>query len=91
MSFRVIRIDQGRSAPDIARNGICEIVGLPYIPHEIECRSHKGTERAPLACCRNRWVYLQTMFIPCERCATPVVLICNERAGSFDDGSSKGL
>jgi hypothetical protein len=66
-------------------------VGLPYIPHELESGSYECTESAPLAYFRIRWVYLPTMFIPCERCATPVVLIRYERAGSFDDGSSKGL
>jgi hypothetical protein len=91
VSFRVICIDQGRSAPDLARGHNCQIVGLLYIPDELESGSYECTESAPLACCRIRWVYLPTMFIPCERCATPVVFICNERAGSFDDGSSKGL
>jgi hypothetical protein len=91
VSFRVIRIDQGRSAPDLARGDNCEVVGLLYIPDELESGGHERTESAPLAYCRIRWVYLPTMFISCERRATPVVLIRNERAGSFDDGSSKGL
>jgi hypothetical protein len=91
MSVRVIRVDQGRSAPDLARGGTCQIMCLLYIPNEIESGSYECTERTPSACRRIRWVYLPIAFIPCECGATPLAFICNERAGSFDDGPSERL
>ena len=90
VSFRVIRFDQGRSAPDRARGDICQIVGLLYIPDELESGSYQCTERAPLACRRIRWVYLSTTFIHCECAAAPLTFVCNEHASSFDNVASNG-
>jgi hypothetical protein len=91
MAFRVVRVDQGRGAPDLARDGTCEIMGLLYIPDELESGGYKRTESAPLACRSTCWVYLKAAFIPRDRRATPMVLVRYERAGSFDDGSIEGL
>ena len=83
VSFRVIRIDQGRSAPDRARGDIRKIVGLLYIPDELESGGYERTESAPLARGGIRWVYLSTTFIPCECAAAPLAFVCNEHASSF--------
>ena len=91
VSFRVIRIDQGRRAPDRACGDICQIMGLPCIPNEFESGSYECTERAPSACGRIRWVYLPTTFIPCECAAAPLAFVCNEHASSFDNVASNGL
>jgi len=41
MSFRVIGIDQVRSASDRTRGDICQIMGLLYIPDELESGSYE--------------------------------------------------
>jgi hypothetical protein len=43
MSLRVIHIDQGRGAPDLAHDGICEIMGLLDIPDELESSGYPGS------------------------------------------------
>jgi hypothetical protein len=85
MSLRVIHIDQGRGASDLTRGDNCQIVGLLYIPDELESGGHERTESAPLACGRIRWVYLSTTFIPCECGAAPLAFVCNEDASSLDN------
>ena len=91
MSFRVIGIDQGRAAPDLSCDCFRKIVGLFQVAHEFERGSYQSTEGAPLARYRIRWVYLPAAFILRECRATPMILVRNERARSFDDGSSEGL
>ena len=91
VSLRVIRVDQGRAAPDFFGDCFCKTVGLFYIAHEFECSSYQSTEGAPLACRRICWVYLPAPFILREGRATPMIFVRIIITGSFDDGPSKGL